>query len=92
MTAHSLLLLPGDGIGPEVMAEVERIVGFFAKKGKAASKRPTGGVDSGALRKAKSKSKGRMQDARDARVFRSLQGKRGKAASRASRWARTWRR
>ena len=36
MTTHSLLLLPGDGIGPEVMAEVERIVAFFNKKGKAA--------------------------------------------------------
>jgi 3-isopropylmalate dehydrogenase len=32
MTTHSLLLLPGDGIGPEVMAEVERIVAFFNKK------------------------------------------------------------
>lgn len=29
MTTHNLLLLPGDGIGPEVMAEVERIVAFF---------------------------------------------------------------
>jgi len=34
MTMHSLLLLPGDGIGPEVMAEVERLVAFFNKKGK----------------------------------------------------------
>ena len=34
MTTHSLLLLPGDGIGPEVMAEVERLVAFFNKKGK----------------------------------------------------------
>ena len=35
MTTHSLLLLPGDGIGPEVMAEVERLIAFFNKKGKA---------------------------------------------------------
>jgi len=35
MTTHSLLLLPGDGIGPEVMAEVERLVAFFNKKGRA---------------------------------------------------------
>ena len=28
MTKH-LLLLPGDGIGPEVMAEVERVVAWF---------------------------------------------------------------
>jgi 3-isopropylmalate dehydrogenase len=34
MTAYSLLLLPGDGIGPEVMAEVERIISFFNKKGR----------------------------------------------------------
>jgi 3-isopropylmalate dehydrogenase len=31
---HALLLLPGDGIGPEVMAEVERIIGFFNAGGK----------------------------------------------------------
>jgi 3-isopropylmalate dehydrogenase len=29
MAAHKLLLLPGDGIGPEVMAEVKRVVGWF---------------------------------------------------------------
>jgi hypothetical protein len=61
---------------------------FVAKKGKAATKRPTGGVDSGALRKAKSKSKAGAQDERDARVFRSLETKRGKAASRAARASR----
>src|SRR5215468_792967 len=33
MTTHNLLLLPGDGIGPEVMAEVKRIIDFFNKKG-----------------------------------------------------------
>src|SRR6478672_13038970 len=41
MTTHSLLLLPGDGIGPEVMAEVERIVAFFNKKGKVTFKTDT---------------------------------------------------
>ena len=25
MTTHKLLLLPGDGIGPEVMAEVKKL-------------------------------------------------------------------
>src|SRR5262245_28676144 len=34
MTTHSLLLLPGDGIGPEVMAEVERLVAFFNRQGR----------------------------------------------------------
>lgn len=33
MATHKLLLLPGDGIGPEVMHEVEKIVGWFAKNG-----------------------------------------------------------
>jgi 3-isopropylmalate dehydrogenase len=33
MPTHNLLLLPGDGIGPEVMAEVKRLLGFFAKAG-----------------------------------------------------------
>jgi 3-isopropylmalate dehydrogenase len=31
MPHYSLLLLPGDGIGVEVMAEVERVLGFFNK-------------------------------------------------------------
>jgi 3-isopropylmalate dehydrogenase len=35
MATHNLLLLPGDGIGPEVMAEVDRLVAFLAKKSKA---------------------------------------------------------
>src|SRR5271167_2216042 len=33
MATRKLLLLPGDGIGPEVMAEVKRLLGFFAKSG-----------------------------------------------------------
>src|SRR5919107_955854 len=33
MATHKLLLLPGDGIGPEVMSEVEKIVGWFRKRG-----------------------------------------------------------
>src|ERR1700750_1135486 len=33
MTTHNLLLLPGDGIGPEVMAEGKRLIDFFNKKG-----------------------------------------------------------
>jgi 3-isopropylmalate dehydrogenase len=30
--AHKLLLLPGDGIGPEVMAEVKKLIAFFNDK------------------------------------------------------------
>ena len=29
MTVGSILILPGDGIGPEVMAQVRRIIGWF---------------------------------------------------------------
>ena len=30
--SHSLLILPGDGIGPEVMAEVRKVIGWFGDK------------------------------------------------------------
>src|SRR6201986_788761 len=33
MATHNLLLLPGDGIGPEVMAEVKRVIDLFNKIG-----------------------------------------------------------
>src|ERR1700744_6071309 len=33
MPTFNLLLLAGDGIGPEVMAEVKRLLGFYAKQG-----------------------------------------------------------
>jgi 3-isopropylmalate dehydrogenase len=33
MLTHKLLLLAGDGIGPEVMAEVKRLLAYFAKAG-----------------------------------------------------------
>ncbi len=33
MTTYKLLLLPGDGIGPEVMREVEKLVTWFRKQG-----------------------------------------------------------
>ena len=35
MATQKLLLLPGDGIGPEVMAEVEKVVAFVEKQGLA---------------------------------------------------------
>ncbi|MGD0763137.1 MAG: 3-isopropylmalate dehydrogenase [Roseiarcus sp.] len=35
MTAYKLLLLPGDGIGPEIMAEVEKVIAFFSRAGHA---------------------------------------------------------
>src|ERR1700709_668384 len=33
MPTHKLLLLPGDGIGPEVMAEVKRLIGWLNAAG-----------------------------------------------------------
>jgi 3-isopropylmalate dehydrogenase len=33
MATHKLLLLPGDGIGPEVMAEVKRLIDWFNAQG-----------------------------------------------------------
>jgi hypothetical protein len=61
---------------------------FMKKAGKSATKRATGGVDQAALRKAKSKSKGGGQDARDEKLFvtlmsRKAKGKRGMARARA---------
>ena len=35
MTTHKFLLLAGDGIGPEVMAEVEKVINYFAGDGVA---------------------------------------------------------
>ncbi len=32
MSTPSLLILPGDGIGPEVMAEVRKVIGWFSEK------------------------------------------------------------
>ncbi|HEY5306771.1 MAG TPA: 3-isopropylmalate dehydrogenase [Pseudolabrys sp.] len=33
MATHNLLLIPGDGIGPEVMAEAKRVIEFFNTNG-----------------------------------------------------------
>jgi 3-isopropylmalate dehydrogenase len=35
MATYNILLLPGDGIGPEVMAEVERVAAFMGQAGMA---------------------------------------------------------
>ncbi len=51
MTTKSLLLLPGDGIGPEVMAELERIIGFLSKKGQVQFRTETDVVGGAAIDK-----------------------------------------
>jgi hypothetical protein len=58
---------------------------FMEKAGSGATKRPSGGVDRGALRKAKSKAKAGGQDARDAAVLRGLESKRAKSSRSKSR-------
>jgi hypothetical protein len=63
----------------------ERTKKFMEKAGPSATKRATGGVDSGALRKAKSKSKAGGQDARDAALLRDLQSRRGARSKAKSR-------
>ena len=35
MSSYKIFLLPGDGIGPEVMAEVEKVIGALARSGVA---------------------------------------------------------
>jgi hypothetical protein len=60
-----------------------RTKAFMKKAGAGATKRATGGVDQAALRKAKSKSKGGGQDARDEGVMRKLETKRAKKTTRA---------
>ena len=42
MASYDLFLLPGDGIGPEVMAEVEKILAWFTKQGIATFKTDRG--------------------------------------------------
>jgi 3-isopropylmalate dehydrogenase len=77
MATHSLLLLPGDGIGPEVMAEVERIVAFFNKKGKTQFKTDSGLVGGAAIDKhgvpLDDETLARAQDA-DAIIFGAVGG------------------
>ncbi len=41
-TSHKILLLPGDGIGPEVMAEVENVIAWLDKAGLARFETETG--------------------------------------------------
>lgn len=42
MPAYKLLLLPGDGIGPEIMAEAEKLVAFLSQAGVASFETETG--------------------------------------------------
>src|SRR6516162_622595 len=77
MTTHKLLLLPGDGIGPEVMAEVKRLVDWLNASG-IASFETDNGLVGGAAHDAHqvSISEGDMAKAKaaDAVIFGAVGG------------------
>jgi 3-isopropylmalate dehydrogenase len=77
MAAHKLLLLPGDGIGPEVMAEVEKLAGALQKAGVASfeiEKGLVGGCAYDAHGKAISESDMGLAMAADAVIFGAVGG------------------
>ncbi len=49
MSTYKLLLLPGDGIGPEVMAEVEKVVAWLGRAGLASFETEHGHVGGSAI-------------------------------------------
>src|SRR3954453_15045713 len=67
MATHKLLLLPGDGIGPEVMGEVKRLIDWLNSAGMAKFETDTGLVGGSAYDAHKvSISEGDMAKAKDA--------------------------
>ncbi|RTE88863.1 3-isopropylmalate dehydrogenase [Bradyrhizobium sp. LVM 105] len=67
MATHKLLLLPGDGIGPEVMGEVKRLIDWLNSAGIASFETDTGLVGGSAYDAHKvSISEGDMAKAKDA--------------------------
>jgi 3-isopropylmalate dehydrogenase len=77
MATLKLLLLPGDGIGPEVMAEVEKIVAYFNRVGAArfeTEKGLVGGCAYDAHGKAISEADMALAQAADAVLFGAVGG------------------
>src|ERR1051326_4087253 len=77
MTTHRLLLLPGDGIGPEVMAEVKKVIAFFNERGPdrfETEEAPVGGCCYDAHRVAITEETMAKAKAADAIVFGSVGG------------------
>ena len=77
MATHKLFILPGDGIGPEVMGEVEKIVGWFGKQGVASfeiERGLVGGAAYDAHGEAISNSDMALAQAADAVMFGSVGG------------------
>ena len=77
MAAYKLFLLPGDGIGPEVMAEVEKVSGFLADAGIARFETEyglVGGAAYDAHGKSISEEHMQMAHAADAVIFGAVGG------------------
>ncbi len=77
MATHKLLLLPGDGIGPEVMAEVERVIDWFNRRGAVSFETETdlvGGAAYDAHGQAISEEAMAKADAADAVIFGAVGG------------------
>jgi len=77
MTTIKLLLLPGDGIGPEVMAEVERLIGWLNSQGLARFETETGlvgGASYDAAKVAVSDATMALAQASDAVLFGAVGG------------------
>jgi 3-isopropylmalate dehydrogenase len=77
MATFKLLLLPGDGIGPEVMREVEKLVAWFRKRGVASFETETdlvGGAAYDAHRVAIAEGAMKRAEAADAVLFGAVGG------------------
>src|ERR1044072_4633793 len=77
MATQKLLLLPGDGIGPEVMGEVKRLIGWLNKQGIASFETEDGLVDGAAYDASKQIiTDGTMEKAKaaDAIIFGAVGG------------------
>jgi len=77
MATYKLFLLPGDGIGPEVMAEVEKVAGFLGQAGVArfeTEKGLVGGCAYDAHGKAISESDMALAQSADAVIFGAVGG------------------
>jgi 3-isopropylmalate dehydrogenase len=77
MASHNLLLLPGDGIGPEIMGEAKGILSWFGKRGIASFETETalvGGASYDACGKAISEETMKLADQADAVLFGAVGG------------------
>jgi 3-isopropylmalate dehydrogenase len=77
MASFNLLLLPGDGIGPEVLKEVQKVAGFLDKAGIASFETETdlvGGASFDAHKKAVTDAVVARADAADAVLFGAVGG------------------